>query len=413
MANLLALQVQQADPFAQYLQGRRNRLADDMGQMEYQSALASQRKAAEIGNLLAGFGDASPEQRSALAFEIMARDPDLGGKLYEGAIVQPQKMETERLRGERQKTLMEADNALAGERNFKVYRGNKLLPFEVGDKQAGIAQKQASARASITNAETNRYRAGLYAQNVNSQIADRRERRGLDQQKYAAEQAEKNGMALFTHLRQIPEAQRAKAAPALAQQYGVKLSKGDTNPALYTDKALDVMQAKLGKQGTSITLPDGTTVHQGGKLTEYQYKAGAYGTRAKEADAIIQTLGSPSLIEKKLRGTDLGNYMLDDKAQRREQAERNFINAVLRKESGAVISDSEFDNARRQYFQQPGDSPGVLKQKAANRQTTIESLLTEAGQAASMVQQRLDAKRATGTGTESEEVDILQQYGLE
>jgi hypothetical protein len=61
------------------------------------------------------------------------------------------------------------------------------------------------------------------------------------------------------------------------------------------------------------------------------------------------------------------------------QAERNFINAVLRKESGAVISDSEFDNARRQYIPQPGDDPQTKEQKRRNRQTAIREIGGAAG----------------------------------
>lgn len=57
--------------------------------------------------------------------------------------------------------------------------------------------------------------------------------------------------------------------------------------------------------------------------------------------------------------------------QRVDQAKRDFINATLRKESGAAIGQSEFDNAERQYFPQIGDSPQVIAQKAANREQAI------------------------------------------
>jgi hypothetical protein len=39
--------------------------------------------------------------------------------------------------------------------------------------------------------------------------------------------------------------------------------------------------------------------------------------------------------------------------QSQKQAEQNFINAILRKESGAAISPSEYKNAEKQYFPQP------------------------------------------------------------
>lgn len=69
--------------------------------------------------------------------------------------------------------------------------------------------------------------------------------------------------------------------------------------------------------------------------------------------------------------------------QQQEQAERNFINAVLRRESGAVISPEEFNNAELQYFPQPGDSAAVLKQKKQNRETALNGISLSAGNALS------------------------------
>ena len=62
------------------------------------------------------------------------------------------------------------------------------------------------------------------------------------------------------------------------------------------------------------------------------------------------------------------------------QAKRNFINAVLRKESGAVISPSEFANAERQYFPQVGDNAAVIKQKQENRDQVTKTMLSNSGQ---------------------------------
>ena len=57
-----------------------------------------------------------------------------------------------------------------------------------------------------------------------------------------------------------------------------------------------------------------------------------------------------------------------DRFKQIEQAQRDFINAVLRRESAAVIGEPEFENARLQYFPQPGDTPEVVKQKQKNRE---------------------------------------------
>lgn len=64
-----------------------------------------------------------------------------------------------------------------------------------------------------------------------------------------------------------------------------------------------------------------------------------------------------------------------------EQAERNFVNAVLRRESGAAISPEEFVSAEKQYFAQRGDGEAVLKQKEENRNTVLQSMKLEAGAA--------------------------------
>jgi 3-deoxy-D-arabino-heptulosonate 7-phosphate (DAHP) synthase len=63
--------------------------------------------------------------------------------------------------------------------------------------------------------------------------------------------------------------------------------------------------------------------------------------------------------------------------QQVEQAQRDFINAVLRRESGAVISNDEFANGRRQYFPQPGDTPQVIEQKRRNREMAIQGIMME------------------------------------
>ena len=74
-----------------------------------------------------------------------------------------------------------------------------------------------------------------------------------------------------------------------------------------------------------------------------------------------------------------GNVMLSSDQQKVEQAQRDFVNATLRQESGAVINPSEFENAKRQYFPQPGDRKEVIEQKRRNRQTVINGFKRMAG----------------------------------
>jgi hypothetical protein len=78
----------------------------------------------------------------------------------------------------------------------------------------------------------------------------------------------------------------------------------------------------------------------------------------------------------------LPNIAKSDLIQGQEQAERDFVNAILRRESGAVINPDEFANARIQYFPQPGDSQKTIQQKKKNRTLALTGIKQSAGKAA-------------------------------
>lgn len=117
-------------------------------------------------------------------------------------------------------------------------------------------------------------------------------------------------------------------------------------------------------------------------LTLEQGKVATFADRMAEAN---KTIGELTNVQTDLKQKTLSqspvlpNYMTSSEYKRASQAQRNFINAVLRRESGAVISPEEFENAKQQYFPQPGDTEEVIKQKAQNRNTVIEGFSREAG----------------------------------
>ena len=148
-------------------------------------------------------------------------------------------------------------------------------------------------------------------------------------------------------------------------------------------------------QGVFTPITDPTTgapLQSNKPLTEGQAKGVGFALRAKEADQILNTIGKkgdvqPGTIKRVLESTPfigegLGttfNWTQSGEQQQVEQAQRNFVNAVLRQESGAVINEDEFNNAKKQYFPQPGDSNAVIEQKEKARKTTIKALETQAG----------------------------------
>lgn len=121
----------------------------------------------------------------------------------------------------------------------------------------------------------------------------------------------------------------------------------------------------------------------GGAMNEAQSKDALYANRMLASERVLRGVESAgqSWWERAKAGVAnaTGYNVNSPQYQKFDQAQRDFINATLRRESGAVISPSEFDNANKQYFPQPGDSPDVLKQKRANRMEAIKGIGAGAG----------------------------------
>lgn len=119
--------------------------------------------------------------------------------------------------------------------------------------------------------------------------------------------------------------------------------------------------------------------------TEAQYTVAGYASRMNQAEKTFDAIPTIGVWN-----TNAPNWAMTTEGQQFDQASRNFINATLRRESGAAISSSEFDNAYRQYLPRPNDSPEVLKQKAENRALIRESFKSAAGKAYESPEQLLE-----------------------
>lgn len=126
----------------------------------------------------------------------------------------------------------------------------------------------------------------------------------------------------------------------------------------------------------------------GGKFNDGQGKAAGFTDRMLQSEGILSGVNGQGGVQE--QGTSavqtglsaipgVGNYLTSANRQKYEQAKRDFINAQLRRESGAAISPTEFDSANKQYFPTPGDSSEVIQQKAANRRSAVEAMGREGG----------------------------------
>jgi hypothetical protein len=141
------------------------------------------------------------------------------------------------------------------------------------------------------------------------------------------------------------------------------------------------------------------------KETKYsgsQYLSAAYALRMKQAEDVVDeiiTAGfNPAEFKNYLVNKDAFNAIKDPNQRRYAQAMRNFVNAALRRESGAAIAESEFDSANKQYFAQLGDDPQTLLQKKRNRLATRSGMETEAGGAYDNIIERYQGYIAPGAG---------------
>lgn len=128
---------------------------------------------------------------------------------------------------------------------------------------------------------------------------------------------------------------------------------------------------------------------RGPDVKQNEYAAANFANRANQANQALSELpediGTGSFVDTIQGSSFFPEAMKSDNRKQLEQTQRNFISAVLRKESGASISDQEYDNAVKQYFPAPGDTSDVLALKSQARQQAISGLEAEGAPAVNRI----------------------------
>ncbi len=117
-------------------------------------------------------------------------------------------------------------------------------------------------------------------------------------------------------------------------------------------------------------------------LTQQQATDFTYAQRGDMATPIIDKAqgtvagmdATTYVAAKTAYGSDFLNQFVPNDLKSVFQAEKNFASAILRRESGAAISQGEYDTVDSTYFPRPGDDAATLAQKAQLRQTAIDSI---------------------------------------
>ena len=186
----------------------------------------------------------------------------------------------------------------------------------------------------------------------------------------------------------------------------------------------------MAPQGMSIrTTPDGgVELVQGAgisqrPLTEGQSKDTTYATRAEGAlpvldryDVALADIGDRALdvdptglLRGRMQSTD---YQLG------KQAGDEFLQAILRKDTGAAITADEQQLYGVTYLPQPGDSPEVIAQKRQARSRALEALKAGLPPSAIVAQERALEQSGSGAAApttpdtaQMSDDELLQMYG--
>jgi hypothetical protein len=231
-----------------------------------------------------------------------------------------------------------------------------------------------------------------YTQNalLASQMADQQSQREADMQQQQAMDSWLN--TLPPDQRRLAEAFPQAVASQQAQAWYAPPSQGPQKPAAIQEYEYAKSQGFPGtfqdweaskKGGMSMSFDPSTgqmTFQQGANIkpmTEAQSKDTIFATRAegalKKLDPIANNLADP-LSSVGASIPYVGNYLKGADYQNAEQAGLEFLQAILRKDTGAAITPAENDEYGKVYLPRAGDGPQVLQQKAESRQRVVAAL---------------------------------------
>lgn len=116
-----------------------------------------------------------------------------------------------------------------------------------------------------------------------------------------------------------------------------------------------------------------------GHATDTQRLSAAYLDRTKASDVTAAGFEKALSALGPQFNVRLPNMLKSEDGQRYKQAKDEFINAALRRESGAAIQPSEYARFDNIYFVTPGDTAATIRQKQVARQRVIDGFKVAAG----------------------------------
>ncbi len=297
-------------------------------------------------------------------------------------IAQKNVSQGERNTAEIESTRQHAVDSLLTESLISAKQNDQLTAQAQVDRALNLKYDPILAKIDAQKAilENNKYlltRADLKAANAKTTALDLQTKK-IEEEKQNAKALQDmiiNATSQGAPIADVQRAAKAKtpmeAAQILGKYAGDFLKNELLKSQLETDKAQrSKIYSEIGTNGVSSK-----------PLTEGQAKDLTYAKRGQESNDIINSLqdnivkmsGFDFAKNKALEKNIFTSGSVSPEIRQIAQAEGNFATAVLRKESGAAISPTEFATVEKQYFPRPGDDPTTLAQKKQNRETYINT----------------------------------------
>ena len=301
---------------------------------------------------------------------------------------------------------MKADQQTYAQNNRKmeITEENLKMSYDTARQQAAEAARGMAAEERAAQAETlGRILTGaatFYAKGDQQGYSTWLEQNGADPAQYpfaqfpahaATVKGAMDALTAFTP-QEINPNDRFKVVGGVLMDLG---SEGGPKP---------IYEAPM--QTETIFGPDGQPIVQRGggnaKFTESQGKDNVYSTRAEGAlaklEPVVDALASRTDMIADAVPLGFARGLQSEEYQVAKQAGDEFLQAILRKDTGAAITEQEQALYGDTYLPRPGDGPGVLQAKREARARALSALQSgmNADQFAATERALIDAARRVG-----------------
>lgn len=204
---------------------------------------------------------------------------------------------------------------------------------------------------------------------------------------------------------------KAPAAPKLYSDFA-KLNADLQAGNISKDQYNASVQSFLNKNKMSIrTTPDGgfefVQGESAGKpMTEAQSKNIGFYKRSQDAlklfdpvaDSLVDSLGAAAEMDP----TGLARYLQSDEYQKAQVLGKDFLAPILRKDTGAAVTPSEWVFYKAIYIPEVGDNPAKLAEKKAARARAVEAMRVGLEPSQIVKLEGVDPATAPGLGPDSD-----------